>query len=90
MKWIAHQNVNVDRVVCPWLIRKFADLAAELLFVPADQVLALAPREGTILFDVTGVELGHHGQECSFYDTLYACCQEIVRQGKPAGEFKAA
>ena len=50
----------------PWLVRKFVDKEAEFLFVPADQVMAVAERVGAIPYDVKGVELGHHGQECSF------------------------
>ncbi len=66
MKWITRENVHVDRVACPWLIRKFVDPQAEFLFVPADQVMAVAEREGATPYDVKGVELGHHGKECSF------------------------
>src|ERR1044071_9650085 len=66
MKWSARENGPVDRVACPWLIRRFVDPKAEFLFVPADQVLAVAEREGATPYDVKGVELGHHGKECSF------------------------
>jgi hypothetical protein len=66
MKWITREHVKVDRVACPWLIRKFVDPAAEFLFAPGDQVMAVAEREGATPYDVKGVELGHHGQECSF------------------------
>ena len=66
MKWITREHVHVDRVACPWLIRKFVDPAAEFLFVPSDQVAAVAKREGATPFDVSGAELGHHGKECSF------------------------
>lgn len=66
MKWVTREKVKVDRVACPWLIRKFIDPQAEILFVPAEQVLAVAEREGAIPFDVPNVEFGHHGQECSF------------------------
>jgi hypothetical protein len=66
MKWVTRENVQVDRVACPWLIRKFVDPKAEFLFVPADQVMTVAEREGATPFDVKGVELGHHGKECSF------------------------
>jgi len=66
VKWITRERVKVDRVACPWLIRKFVDPRAEFLFVPADQVMAVAEREGATPYDVTGVELGHHGKECSF------------------------
>ena len=66
MKWVTRQHVKVDRVACPWLIRRFIDPQAEFLFVPADQVLAVAQREQATPFDVPGVELGHHGKQCSF------------------------
>ena len=66
MKWITREHVKVDRVACPWLIKRFVDAQAELLFVPADQVMEVAEREGATPYDVAGVELGHHGQECSF------------------------
>jgi len=153
VKWITREHVKVDRVACPWLIRKFVDQNAEFYFVPAEQVMSEAERLGATPFDVKGVELGHHGKECSFeavlkkynltanpalvllgkivngadtdntlwnqaegpglkaiaegfrhlgykdddeinvaewivYDALYAYCQEMVRQGKPDGDFK--
>ena len=66
MKWITREHVHVDRVACPWLIRRFVDPQAEFLFVPADQVMSVAKREGATPFDVKDVELGHHGKECSF------------------------
>ena len=66
MKWITRERVKVDRVACPWLIRKFVDPNPEFLFVPADQVMAVARRENAVPYDVADVELGHHGQECSF------------------------
>lgn len=153
MKWITRAHVKVDRVACPWLIRKFVDKGAEFSFVPVEQVTKETERLGAIPFDVQGVELGHHGKECSFeaivkkynltgdpalvllskivngadtdntlwnqpegaglkaiaegfrqlgfkddhqinvaewivYDALYAYCLEMIRQGKPNGEFK--
>ena len=66
MKWITREKVKVDRVACPWLIKKFVDPHAEFLFVPADQVMAVAAKEGAVPFDVSNVEFGHHGKECSF------------------------
>jgi hypothetical protein len=66
MKWITREKVKVDRVACPWLIRKFVDPQAEFLFVPAEQVLERARREGATPFDVPDVELGHHEGRCSF------------------------
>jgi hypothetical protein len=66
MKWITRERVKVDRVACPWLIKKFVDPEATFLFVPSDQVMSVAEREGAIPYDVKDVELGHHGLECSF------------------------
>jgi hypothetical protein len=66
MKWITRERVKVDRVACPWLIRKFIDPQAEFLFVPEEKAMEVARREGATPFDVKGVEYGHHGQECSF------------------------
>jgi hypothetical protein len=66
MKWITRENVKVDRVACPWLIKKFVDREAEFFFVSAGQVRSEAIRIGATPFDVPNVELGHHGKECSF------------------------
>jgi hypothetical protein len=66
VKWITRERVKVDRVACPWLIRKFVDPQAEFLFVPADKVMEIAGKENATPFDCEGVELGHHGKECSF------------------------
>jgi len=71
MKWITRERVKVDRVACPWLVKKFVDPEAEFLFVPRDEVMAIAAREGAIPYDVEGVELGHHGKECSFEAILH-------------------
>jgi len=70
MKWITREKVKVDRVACPWLIKKFVDENAEFYFVQADRVLEEAERVGAIPFDAPGVELGHHGKECSFEAVL--------------------
>ncbi len=153
MKWITRERVKVDRVACPWLIKKFVDPEAEFVFVPTEQVFDEALRLQATPFDVQGVALGHHGRACSFeailqhynliqdaalvllgkvvnggdtdntlwqqpegpglaamaegfrhlglpddhainaaewivYDALYAYCQEMIRQGKPQGQFK--
>jgi len=66
MKWITRERVKVDRVACPWLIKKFVDPEAEFLFVPAADVKAAAEREGATAYDVGGAELGHHDGKCSF------------------------
>jgi YVTN family beta-propeller protein len=152
MKWITREHVKVDRVACPWLIKKFVDKDAEFIFTPADKVMVEAKRLDANPYDVKDVELGHHGKECSFeailkkyeltgdpalvllgrivngadtdntlyhqaegpglqavaegfrhlgykddhalnaaewivYDALYAYCGEMVKRGKPAGQF---
>jgi len=66
MKWITREKVKVDRVACPWFIKKCVDPQAEFYFVPADQVMSEASRLGAIPFDAPGAELGHRGRECSF------------------------
>jgi len=65
-KFVTREKPKVDRVACPWLIRKFIDPQAELLFVPTDQVLTVAEREGALPFDIPDVELGHHDGGSSF------------------------
>lgn len=71
MKWITRSHVHVDRVACPWLIKRFVDSEAEFLFVPASQVEEVAKREQAIPYDISGAELGHHGESCTF-DTIIA------------------
>lgn len=66
MKWVTRARPMVDRIACPWLISRFVDSEAEFLYAPADQVTAVAEREGATPYDVPGAELGHHGAECSF------------------------
>ena len=66
VKWITRENANVDRIACPWLIKRFVDPQAEFLFVPRDQVMAVVEREGAIPYDVPDVALGHVGGRCSF------------------------
>lgn len=66
MKWITRSHVHVDRVACPWLIRRFVDNEAEFLFVPASSLAEAAEREGAIPFDAPGAELGHRDGKCSF------------------------
>src|SRR6266704_6679853 len=69
MKWITRANVKVDRVACPWLILRFIDLRAEFLFVPEEQLLETARREGAIPFDATRfpeVKMNHRGERCTF------------------------
>jgi len=66
MLWITRSHVHVDRVACPWLIRRFIDSEATFLFVPKSQIDKTAQETGGIPFDAPGVELGHHNGKCSF------------------------
>jgi hypothetical protein len=66
MKWVTRKNASVDRIACPWLIKRFIDPDAEFLYVAAPEVTAVAERDGAIPYDVGGVELGHVDGRCSF------------------------
>lgn len=66
MNWITREGVKVDRVACPWLIRRYVDSSAEFVFAPAEEVLAQADQLDATPFDIKGVKLGHHGEECTF------------------------
>ena len=87
MKWVTREKVHVDRVACPWLIKRFVDHEAEFVFVPRDTD-PVTIKDGTP-FDMKGVELGHHGDQCSFdaimakyhleTNPALAKIQEIVR-----------
>ncbi len=69
MKWITRTDVKVDRVACPWLIRRFIDAQAEFFFVPEDQLLDTARKEEAIPFDANRfpeVKLNHRGERCTF------------------------
>ena len=100
MKWVTRKNANVDRVACPWLIRRFIDPEAEFVFLP--QQTDWSRVTGGIVYDVPDCELGHHGEDVSFDSILkkYQVTEpallllaEIVRaadshpsQPHPAGE----
>jgi hypothetical protein len=66
MKWVTRERPKIDRVACPWLIKRFVDPEAQFLYVQPEQVLTVAQQENAIPYDVPNVELGHHGAECSF------------------------
>jgi hypothetical protein len=67
MRWVTRERPKIDRLACPWLIRRFIDAEAEFLYVPAAQVLRGAHEHDAVPFDVPGVELGHDGPRCSFH-----------------------
>lgn len=66
MRWITRSHAKVERIACPWLIKKFVDSEAEFIFVAADRVLEMAEKLNAIPFDVPGAELGHKGDKCTF------------------------
>ncbi len=66
MKWITRERPKIDRIACPWLVARFVDEAPEFLYVPGGEVMKVAAETGAIPYDVSGVELGHHGDHCSF------------------------
>src|SRR6201998_1704489 len=99
MKWVTRERPKIDRLACPWLIRRFIDADAEIHYVPAAQVLTFAEREGAMPFDVPGVELTHSGPLCSFdaflekyhlEDAAPARLAVIVRAADTAAPARAA
>jgi hypothetical protein len=66
MKWVTRERPKTDRIACPWLIRNFIDRDAEFLYVPADQVLAVAEREGAHSYDAPDARYTHRDGLCSF------------------------
>jgi hypothetical protein len=102
MKWITRKNVKVDRVACPWLIRRFVDKEAEFLFVEEDQLLRLAETLKAIPYDaprIPEIKLNHRGQKCTFeaiiedYEVNDAPLQRlalIVRAADIKGQEQAA
>jgi hypothetical protein len=69
MKWITRERPKIDRIACPWLIKKFIDKEAEFLYVPKENVMEDAKKNNAIPYDIAGVELTHVGEFCSF-DTI--------------------
>src|SRR5215467_6030458 len=73
MKWVTREKAKVDRIACPWLIKRFVDPGAEFIFVPSDLVTQTAEKEGAIAFDTPGVELTHYtenGEERVSFDAI--------------------
>ena len=66
MKWVTRARPKTDRIACPWLIRRFIDPDAEILYVPTDQVLTVAESEGGHSFDTAGATYDHRGNKCTF------------------------
>jgi hypothetical protein len=66
MRWVTRARPKTDRIACPWLIRRFIDPDAEFLYVPTDQVLDVAQREGALSFDAPGARYDHRSNQCTF------------------------
>jgi hypothetical protein len=70
MRFVTRKNAAVDRIACPWLIRRFIDKDAEFLYVPTEDVARVALEKNAVPYDVDGVELGHVDGRCSFESIL--------------------
>jgi hypothetical protein len=66
MKWITRERPKIDRIACPWLIKRFIDPSGEIIYVPSSEVLNKAKEMNAIPFDVPNVEYTHYGEECTF------------------------
>ena len=66
MQWVTREHPRTDRIACPWLIRKFIDPAAEIVYLPRDEVLEFAAREGATSFDTPGATYTHRDGKCTF------------------------
>ena len=65
-RWVTRERPKIDRIACPWLIRRFIDPKASFLYVPPGDVLSVAAKTGAVPFDIEGVEFAHEGDRCSF------------------------
>jgi len=66
MKWITREKPKIDRIACPWLIKRFIDKDAEIIYVPFDEVIPRSKQLSAIPFDIAGVEYTHYNDECTF------------------------
>lgn len=66
MKWVTRSRPKTDRIACPWLIRRFIDPDAEIVYVPAADVLAVAETDGALSFDAPGARYDHRDGKCTF------------------------
>src|SRR5689334_11071941 len=65
-RWVTRERPKIDRIACPWLIRRFVDPLAEIFYVPTAKVFDAAARTGAIAFDIPGAPFTHEGEHCSF------------------------
>ena len=66
MKWVTRERPKIDRIACPWLIKKFIDTDAEFIYVPFNEVRSTAKKSGAIPFDIPDIEFTHYNDECTF------------------------
>jgi hypothetical protein len=84
MKWVTRERPKIDRIACPWLITRFIDAEPEFLYVPSNQVMAVAQDTGAVPYDVPGVRFTHEGERCSFdafmkaYDLTEPALQQLA------------
>ena len=78
-RWITRERPKIDRIACPWLIRRFIDPAAEFLYVPKERVFEQAARHHAVAYDIPGAPISHEGERCSF-DAL----QKVFGLHRPA------
>jgi hypothetical protein len=83
-KRVTREHPKIDRIACPWLIRRFINPTAEFIYVPTEQVLSVATASGAIPYDIDGVEFTHEGDQCSFDAILriYELDVQIVHYGR--------
>lgn len=66
MKWITRERPKIDRIACPWLIKRFVDPEGEFIYVPKEKVFEEAEKLKAIPYDIPGAEYSHYGKECTF------------------------
>ena len=66
MKWITRERPKIDRIACPWLIKRFVDKEAEIIYVPFEQVIKKSKELSATPFDLPDVEYSHYGDRCTF------------------------
>lgn len=66
MRWITRERPKIDRIACPWLIKRFVDPEAEFIYVPTEQVIEKSLELNAIPYDIAGVEYTHEGEYCTF------------------------
>ena len=71
-RWVTRARPKIDRIACPWLVRRFIDPRAEFFYVPTNEVLAFAKENNAVAYDIPGAPIEHDGELCSFDNFLLA------------------